>query len=49
MLPDGSALKIYVTAKNEIGAYIEYRIGHANFTKIQRCLAPGSRKPKPCE
>ncbi len=49
VLPDGSALKIYVTAKNEIGAYIEYRIGHANFTKIQRCLAPGSRKPKPCE
>jgi hypothetical protein len=49
VLPDGSALKIYVTAKNEIGAYIEYRIGHASFTKVQRCLAPGSKRPKPCE
>jgi hypothetical protein len=49
VLPDGSALEIYVTAKNEIGAYIEYRIGHANFTKIQRCLKPGSKKPVRCE
>lgn len=49
VLPDGAALKIYVTAKNQIGAYIEYRIGHGSFTKIQRCLAPGSKKPKPCE
>jgi hypothetical protein len=49
VLPDGSALKIYVTAKNQIGAYIEYRISHASFTKVQRCLAPGSKRPKPCE
>jgi hypothetical protein len=49
VLANGAALKIYVTAKNEIGAYIEYRIDHANFTKIQRCLAPGSKRPKPCE
>jgi hypothetical protein len=49
VLPDGSALKIYVTTKNEIGAYIEYRIGHASFTKIQRCLKPGSKKPVRCE
>ncbi len=49
VLPDGSALKIYVTAKNEIGAYIEYRIGHASFTKIQRCLKPGSKRPVRCE
>ncbi|MFI5003418.1 MAG: hypothetical protein ACHQE6_00245 [Solirubrobacterales bacterium] len=49
VLPDGAALKIYVTAKNQIGAYIEYRIGHGSFTKIQRCLAPGSKKPKRCE
>ena len=46
---DGAALKIYVTAKNEIGAYIEYRIGHGSFTKVQRCLAPGSKKPERCE
>jgi hypothetical protein len=49
VLPNGSALKIYVTAKNEIGAYIEYKIGHANFTKVQRCLAAGSKKPERCE
>ncbi len=49
MLPNGAALKIYVTAKNEIGTYIEYKIAHANFTKIQRCLAAGSKKPERCE
>jgi hypothetical protein len=49
VLPNGGALKIYVTAKNEIGTYIEYKIAHANFTKVQRCLAPGSKKPERCE
>jgi hypothetical protein len=49
VLPNGAALKIYATAKNQIGAYIEYRIGHDNFTKIQRCLAPGSKRPERCE
>jgi hypothetical protein len=49
VLPDGAALKIYVTAKNKTGAYIEYRIGHENFTKIVRCLKPGSRRPERCE
>jgi len=49
VLPNGSALKIYVTAKNEIGAYIEYRIGHNRFTKVQRCLAAGSKKVESCE
>ncbi|HYM55521.1 MAG TPA: hypothetical protein VES97_09175 [Solirubrobacteraceae bacterium] len=49
VLPSGAALKIYVTAKNQIGAYIEYRIGRGRFTKVQRCLAPGSKKPVRCE
>jgi hypothetical protein len=51
VLPNGSSLKIYVTAKNEIGTYIEYRIhsGARPFTRTERCLAPGSKKPKPCE
>jgi hypothetical protein len=49
VLPQGASLKIYVTAKNDIGAYIEYRIGRGRFTKTQRCLPQGSRKPKPCE
>jgi hypothetical protein len=48
-LPDGAALKIYVTAKNATGAYIEYRIGRGSFTKTQRCLAPGSKRPVRCE
>jgi hypothetical protein len=49
LLPSGSALRIYVTAKNAIGAYIEYRIRNGSFTKVQRCLAPGSMKPAQCE
>lgn len=48
-LPSGAALKIYVTTKNEIGAYIEYRIGRGRFTKVQKCLPPGSKKPIVCE
>jgi hypothetical protein len=49
VLPNGAHLKIYVTAKNKIGAYIEYRIGRGRFTKTERCLAPGSKRPKRCE
>jgi hypothetical protein len=49
LLPNGASLKIYVTAKNEIGSYFEYRIAHGRFTKTQRCLAPGSKRPKRCE
>ncbi len=51
VLPNGSSLKIYVTGKNAIGTYIEYRIhrGARPFTRTERCLAPGSKKPKPCE
>lgn len=49
VLSKGSSLKIYVTAKNQIGAYIEYKIGNGRFTKVERCLAPGSKRPKRCE
>jgi hypothetical protein len=48
-LPNGSALKIYVTAKNKIGAYVEYKVRHGGLAKVQRCLAPGSSKPVQCE
>jgi hypothetical protein len=48
-LSNGAALKIYVTAKNETGAYIEYKIHRGSFTKVQRCLAPGGKKPVTCE
>jgi len=49
VLPNGSSLKIYATAKNEIGSFIEYQISHDRFKKVQRCLAPGSKKPESCE
>jgi hypothetical protein len=49
VLKTGAALKIYVTAKNETGAYIEYKIHRGSFTKVQRCLAPGGVKPVQCE
>jgi hypothetical protein len=49
VLPNGSTLKIFATAKNEIGTYIEYRISHDRFKKVQRCLAPGTKKPESCE
>ena len=49
VLPSGSALRIYATAKNRVGTFIEYRIGRGRFSKVQRCLAPGSKKPEPCE
>ena len=49
VLANGSALKIYVSAKNEVGAYTEYKIHGGSFTKTQRCLAPGSSKPTRCE
>jgi hypothetical protein len=49
VLRNGSALKIYVTAKNKIGVYLEYKIRHGSFIKIQRCLSPRSLKPAQCE
>jgi len=48
-LPNGSALKIYVTARNDTGTYIEYKVRHGGLVKIQRCLPPGSSKPMRCE
>jgi hypothetical protein len=49
VLANGSAMKIYVTLKNEVGAYIEYKVHGGSFSKTQRCLAPGSLKPVQCE
>jgi hypothetical protein len=49
VLPSGSSLRIYVTAKNEVGAYIEYKIGRGSFKKVQRCLAPSTKKLESCE
>ena len=48
VLSSGSSLKIYVTLKGRIGAYIEYKIKSGSFKKSQRCLVPGTLKPEKC-
>lgn len=42
----GSSLVIRVVRRNAIGAYFKYRITRGNFKKTERCLNPGSRKPR---
>jgi hypothetical protein len=48
VLSAGADLKIFVTEKNTIGAFIDYRIERGNFAKSQRCLAPGTKHPETC-
>ena len=45
-LAAGSTLVIRVTRRRAIGAYIAYRIKDGNFEKFERCMRPGSRKPR---
>jgi hypothetical protein len=45
-LAAGSKLVIRATRRRAFGAYIAYRIRDGNFTKIERCLRPGSSKPR---
>jgi hypothetical protein len=45
-LKSGARLQIFVTAANSIGVYVEYKIRRGNFSKLVRCLEPGSLKPK---
>jgi hypothetical protein len=45
-LSAGSKIEIRVTQRRAIGAYIAYRITDGNFTKIERCLRPGSKRPR---
>jgi hypothetical protein len=49
VLPAGSVLRIYVTAKNKIGSLIEYAIRRGSFVKHQRCLRSGTLKAIACE
>jgi hypothetical protein len=44
----GARIKIYVSKKNRIGKYFEYRVTKGNFRKIERCLAPGTRRVRKC-
>jgi hypothetical protein len=45
-LPAGSKLVIRATRRRAFGAYIAYQIRDGNFTKVERCLRPGSPKPR---
>ncbi len=47
-LPAGAGLEIFATAKNTVGAFVEYKIVAGNFMKIQRCLKPGTLKVTGC-
>jgi hypothetical protein len=42
----GTSLVIRVTRANSIGTYVKYKISRGNFKKVERCLNPGSRKPR---
>ena len=42
----GTSLVIRVTRRRSIGAYFAYRVTRGNFKKVERCLNPGSRKPR---
>ena len=39
-------IRIYVTRKGRIGKYIQYRVKRGNFKRTERCLKPGSMKPR---
>jgi len=42
----GTSVVIRVVRRNAIGAYFKYRITRGNFKKVERCLNPGSKKPR---
>jgi hypothetical protein len=45
-LPAGAVVEIFVTKANSIGAYTRYEIVRGNFKRVDRCLRPGSHKPR---
>jgi hypothetical protein len=42
----GQRIRIYVTRKGRIGAYIQYTVTRGGFKRVNRCLNPGSTKPR---
>lgn len=42
----GTSLVVRVTRKGAIGAYVAYQITSGNFKKIERCMNPGSTRPR---
>ena len=45
-LPARSKLEIRVTRRRAIGAYVAYKIRNGDFKRVERCLRPGSKKPR---
>jgi hypothetical protein len=45
-LSAGSRIVIRVTRRGAIGSYIAFRVQRGNFQRVERCLNPGSRKPR---
>ena len=44
----GARIRIKVTQQNTIGRYIEYRVVRGNFKRTNRCIEPGSSRPRSC-
>jgi hypothetical protein len=42
----GEKIRIYVTRKGRIGAYIQYTVRRGGFKRVNRCLNPGTMKPR---
>ena len=42
----GTKLEVRVTRRNSIGAYVRFTITRGNFKRTERCLNPGSRRPR---
>lgn len=42
----GAAIEIRITRRGAIGRYIKYTIRRGNFSKITRCMNPGSTRPR---
>ena len=42
----GQKIRIYVTRKGRIGAFIQYTVKQGGWKKVSRCLNPGSTKPR---
>ena len=45
-LPAGAVIEIFVTKAQSIGSYVRYEIVRGNFKRVDRCLRPGSHKPR---
>ncbi|MEX2197091.1 MAG: hypothetical protein WD844_17600 [Thermoleophilaceae bacterium] len=42
----GARIRIRVTMEDEVGRYFEYRVTRGNIRRIERCLEPGSSRPR---